>query len=55
MGKKIKKDEADRIIKEQLESGRPHRKVVICYAGQWYDIRHLDEEEIRIFINLLIK
>lgn len=49
----ITREQANDIIKEHWN--KPVQKVVICYAGKWYDIRNSTEAEIQKFITKLIK
>lgn len=53
MGIKITREEATQIHKDHMNL--PMQQVTICYAGQWYDIRHLTKLELEDFITFLIK
>lgn len=50
--KEITREEANRIIAEA--SGGPMQKAVICYAGKWYDIRGVPDDELNKFIISLV-
>lgn len=50
--KSITREEANRIIGEARRG--EFQRVVICYAGQWYDIRGMKEDEIQKAIISLI-
>ena len=45
---RITRERANKIIEECMNG--PKRQVVICYRGQWYDIRSFTDEEIRLLI-----
>jgi len=48
----ISREMADDIIRAQLS--QPKAKCVICYAGQWYDIRGMTDIEIDWFVRSLV-
>lgn len=50
--KKITREEANEIILSHQD--KPIEQVVICYAGQWYDIRGMDNIQRWNFIHSLI-
>ena len=50
---KITRLEADKIIIDWQKEGRPYKKVVLNFAGKWYDVRKLTEEEIIAFMEKL--
>jgi hypothetical protein len=50
--KEISREQANAIITKHMNDS--YKKVVICYAGKWYDIRHLCEAEIMHEIDQLI-
>jgi hypothetical protein len=50
--REITREEANRVIADA--SGGPMQKVVICYAGKWYDIRGMKDDELNKFIISLV-
>lgn len=48
-GIKITREDANKIIIEWNNSGKPHRDVVISGPMGWFDIRHLNIEELQAF------
>lgn len=51
--KKITREEANEIIKDQM--GKDLCKCVICWHGQWYDVRGMSDVEIDNFCLELFK
>lgn len=49
--KEISREDANEIMFAHRDL--PQQKVVICFAGKWYDIRELSFEEIEEFISYL--
>lgn len=48
--KKITRQEANEIIKDWNNSGKPYKRITAVWKGQWYDLRELSEAEINKFI-----
>ena len=53
MEKKITKEQAAEIIKSWSQAGNPRKHVVLCYLGQWYDVREVKEEDLPNLIKKL--
>lgn len=51
-GIKITREEANQIIYEH--QFLPRQQVTICWKGEWYDIRGMNEDERWAFISELI-
>lgn len=50
-GISITREEANVILEEHMHL--PRQQVTICWQGEWYDIRELDEDERWEFISYL--
>lgn len=49
-GKKITREEADKIIIDWNKGNNPHRRIVCAWKGDWYDLRELNDDEINSFM-----
>lgn len=50
--RQIERKEADKILADA--SRGPMQKAMICYAGKWYDIRGMKDEDLNKFIISLV-
>lgn len=50
--REIPLDEATAII--EAHQGGPMTRVVVAFAGKWYDVRECSEEEFQAFIQSLV-
>lgn len=53
-GVKITRAEADKIMINWWAEGRQSQKVVLNFAGKWFDVRKLSEAEVINFMSDLV-